>query len=343
VSVMRGFLGALTLSLLLLLVLVPRGAASQGTGAVVGLVTDSSGQPLADVLVFVDDGATATLTDQLGLFGLLDLSLSRHVLGYRKAGYAPRSFGLDLSTGVDYRDLGAVVLMPGPEPTATIGGRVTDGVDGPGLQGATVELNGRAVAVTDSTGAFAAAPTPVMWGSNDLTIRHRAFSDRSVSDRIWVSNAGEAFDFVVALDVVPVALPELAVPVQSRVLAAEGFYQRREDLGGAGIFITREEITARRPRRMEELFRTVLNGAGMNRAPSSFGRSDGGRSCRPIFFLNGLRMGEVDAPSGSSSGLDQIVHPEEVEGIEIYETISGLPAKYSPVGSVCGVILIWTS
>jgi hypothetical protein len=64
---------------------------------------------------------------------------------------------------------------------------------------------------------------------------------------------------------------------------------------------------------------------------------------RPVFFLNGLRMGELDAPAWPSSGLDQLVQPEEVEGIEIYETISGLPAKYSPVGSVCGVILICAS
>ena len=248
-SCLRGWLAVLSL-----MALATAPARAQSTGAIVGLVTDSTGQPLADVLVFVDDGGVSTLTDQLGLFGLFDLSLERHVLSYRKVGYAPRSFGLDLSTGVVYRDLGAVVLAPGPEPTATIGGRVTDGAGGPGLPGATVELNGRVIAVTDTTGAFVASSSVVAWGSNDLTVRHRAFTDRSVSDRVWISNVNETFDLVVALDVVPIALPELPVPVQSRVLAAEGFYQRREDLGGAGIFMTREDIAARRPRRMEDLF-----------------------------------------------------------------------------------------
>jgi hypothetical protein len=331
---------------------------AQETGAVVGLVRDSNGQPVPDVLVFTLDGAAATLTDELGLWGLFALPLERQVLGYRKAGYAPRSYDLDLSTGDDYRDLGAVVLEPGAEPTATFVGSVTDGQGGPGLAGATVELNGRVVTETDSLGAFTLSSSPVAWGTNELTVRHRAFSDRSVSDRIWVSNVSETFDFVVAMGVEPVALPGIDVGVQSRVLAANGFYDRSERIR-SGVFLTRDEIARRNPVRMEDLLRGAL-GAGLSRsmrqtgtspdpqtgapvAASSFGRAEDGRPCLTIFYLNGLRMGEVDAPTGIGSGIDQLVHPDEVEGIEIYESVAQLPARFSPVGSVCGVILIWTA
>jgi len=352
--------------------------AAQETAAVVGLVTDADGQPLQGVLVFVGDGTAATLTDELGLYGLFALPLERHVIGYRRAGFEPRSFDLDLTRGDDYRDLGAVTLEPGAEPTATFVGRVTDGQDGPGLAGATVEVNGRVVAQTDSTGTFRVAGNPVEWGSNELIIRHRAFSDRSVTDRVWVANEDEMFDFVVAMGVDPIALPGVDVEVQSRVLAAAGFYEREEQHESA-VFMTREQIADRSPSRMEDLFRGVL-GAGMSRsmrqtgvttradngmpaAASSFGSAQDGTPCMPIFYLNGLRMGDLMPPGGSSnpidqggsrsndaltqrggigSELDRLVHPDEVEGIEVYESISDMPAQYSTVGSVCGVILIWT-
>jgi hypothetical protein len=352
---MRALLGAWVLGVML--AAFPHGIAAQGTGMVAGLVTDSDGRALPDVLVFVDDGASSAVTDQLGLFGLSGLSLEPHVLSYRKAGYAPRSFALDLSLGTDVLDVGTVVLQPGPEPTATLSGLVTEGEGGRGLAGATVALNGRVVATTDSTGAFFAPSSAVVWGTNELTVEHRAFSDRRVSDRIWVSNSDETLDLVVALDVVPVALPGLDVPGRSSRLAAEGFYERRERYESA-TFMSREEIAERNTRRTEDLFRGALGGAGMSRssrssagvdpatgqptAAATFGNAEDGRPCLPIFYLNGLRMGDVYTGAGISSGLDQLVHPDDIEGIEIYESVSRMPAEYAPVGSVCGVILIWT-
>src|SRR5688500_4872147 len=157
---MRGLLGALAL-FFGILAFVPEGTAAQRTGAVVGLVNDADGQPLADVLVFIGDGTAATLTDELGLFGLFALPLEQHVLSYRKAGFEPRSFALDLSPDADYRDVGAVVLTPGAEPTASLVGRVVEEQNGPGLAGAVLELNGRVIAETDSSGAFSVPSSPV--------------------------------------------------------------------------------------------------------------------------------------------------------------------------------------
>jgi hypothetical protein len=360
-----------------LLALLPSAGAAQETAAVVGLVTDGNGQPLSDVLVFIGDGTAATLSDELGLYGLFALPPERYVIGYRKAGFAPRSFDLDLTGGDDYRDLGAVALDPGAEPTATFAGRVTDGQDGPGLAGATVELNGRVIAQTDATGAFSVPGSPVVWGANELIVRHRAFSDREVTDRVWVSSTSETFDFVVAMGVDPIALPGIDVEVRSRVLAAAGFYEREEQHESA-VFITREEIEERNPARMEDLFRSVL-GSGLARsmrqagvttgsdglplALRSFGNADDGRPCLPIFYLDGLRMGDLTPPgdgpnqldasglrrndalamrAGMWTELDRLVHPDDVEGVEVYESISDMPARFSPVGAVCGVVLIWT-
>jgi hypothetical protein len=338
-------------------VLVPHMAAAQETATIVGLVTDSAGQPLRDVLVFIDDGVAATRTDQLGLFGLFSLPRERHALGYLRSGFAPRSFELDLSTGPDYRDVGVVALAPGGEPTAVFMGRVTDGDGGPGLAGAIVEINGRVVAETDQSGAFTAPATSVVWGANELTVRHRAFADRSMTDRIWVSNMSETFDLAVAMGVDPIPLPGVAVEVQSRVLAANGFYERQERIR-SGVFLTREEIAERSPRGMGDVVARMLGVAtsrsgrdtgshadsntGAPVAATSFGRAEDGRPCVPLIFLDGLRMGDLEAPAGVRSGLDQLVHPDDVEGVEIYDNVSGLPPRFSPIGAACGVVLIWT-
>jgi hypothetical protein len=367
---MRGLFSAL-----FVLFLMASPVDAQETAAVVGRVTDSGGQPLSGVLVFVGDGTAATLSDELGLYGLFALPREPHVIGYRKAGFAARSFDLDLASGDDYRDLGSVSLDPGVEPTATFVGRVTDGQGGPGLPGATVELNGSVVAETDSTGAFTVAGSPVVWGANEVVIRHRSFSDREVTDRVWVANEIETFDFVVAMGVDPVPLPGIDVSVQSQVLAAAGFYERQEEHGSA-VFMTREQIAERNPTRMEDLFRGVL-GSGLSRsmrqsgattsasgtpqAARSFGNAEDGRPCLPMFYLDGLWMGDLqdrgtnpldqdglrsNDPLAMSGGwwsqLDQLVHPDNLEGVEVYESVSDLPARFSQTGSACGVVLLWT-
>ncbi len=330
-----------------LLALLPLEARTQGI-VLAGSVSDSTGRPLSEVLVFVDEGSPSSLTDDLGLYVLSGLSPGEHEIGYRRAGYAPRTLALDLSAG-DSLDIDPVVLQPGPDPTATLSGRVTDGEGGSGLAGATIELNGRVVAVSDTLGSFAAPGAPVVWGSNDLVVRHRAFSDRVVSGSIWVSNPRQFFGLVVAMEVEPVGLPEVPVTVQSTKLAAEGFYQRREELGTSATFMTREEIDARNPRRMDDLLRGTSLGRIIRQQdreperqpPASFGNAQDAEPCRPIFFLDGVRL-QLDAPAGVSSGLEQLMTPDEIEGIEIYETVARLPAEFSPIGATCGVVLIWT-
>ncbi len=316
--------------------LMPTPARAQAPVTLTGLVLDSDARPIADVLVFTDDGPPAALTDSLGVFTLPGVEPEARILRYRKDGYAPRSFGLPPAPDRVSQDVATVVLQPGPPPSATLLGTVIERLGGQPVAGATVELNDRTLGVTDSLGAFDIAGAPVRWGPNQLIVRYLSFGETIATDEFWVTNPGARLDFSVALDVAPLGLPEIAVPVRSVVLETSGFYERRE--AGSGVFLTREDIVAKDPRRTEDLFRGMgLTTNPLNRAASTFGLADDGEPCTPLFYLDALRMDRV-----TMRDLNQILDPGDIEGIEVYESVGSLPARFSPVGASCGVILIWT-
>jgi hypothetical protein len=41
--------------------------------------------------------------------------------------------------------------------------------------------------------------------------------------------------------------------------------------------------------------------------------------------------------------LDNLVRPNEVQGVEVYNSTAGVPAEYGgAAGGDCGVVLVWT-
>jgi hypothetical protein len=129
-------------------------------------------------------------------------------------------------------------------------------------------------------------------------------------------------------------------------LASKGFFQRRAT--ESSIFaVTRDDILRRGPRTLSELLRNVRGaevttpaGPGVRgpvlwlRQESAGGESD---RCRVELWLNGemARGRQERAPPPS---LDAIVHPYDIDGLELYRQAQ------SPVagGTGCGDLLIWS-
>ena len=66
----------------------------------------------------------------------------------------------------------------------------------------------------------------------------------------------------------------------------------------------------------------------------------GGR-CFPTLYVDGVPMAWSDGDAGS--GIDDLVTPHEVEGIELYRDPLETPTRYSTLGrAYCGVMVIWT-
>lgn len=122
---------------------------------------------------------------------------------------------------------------------------------------------------------------------------------------------------------------------------------------GQGVYITREEIEARRPTFVVDLLREIpgvtVTGSGPgNRASVSMGRAQSmalmGGACEAQIYVDGFLMNRRLAGRGAPADvrIDDMVSPLSVEGIEVYRGLSTVPAEFLNPDARCGVVAIWT-
>jgi len=177
----------------------------------------------------------------------------------------------------------------------------------------------------DSIGEFTFPTVPV--GHYTLTIQRFGYQDLTEDLLLRASVQTEITASLVpeAMNVEPVF-----VTVERRTSMMMADFERRRALG-IGQFVTREDIEARRPREVSDLFRAV---PGVRVVPDRRGDAHlvvRGR-CAPDLYVDG-----VSAYEGMS--LDLMLHPDDVEGIEVYTTASA-PPQYAR--AACGVVIVWT-
>jgi hypothetical protein len=128
----------------------------------------------------------------------------------------------------------------------------------------------------------------------------------------------------------------------------EGFRQRLRS--GLGLYITREQIEARRPTFIADLFRdipgiTVMGSGAGNRARVQVGRSLSRTDCQTQIYVDGFLMNRRTGAGRSLINdfrLDDAVSLVSVEAIEVYRGLSTVPAEFLTPEAKCGVIAIWT-
>ncbi|MBI2614587.1 MAG: hypothetical protein HYW52_02690 [Gemmatimonadetes bacterium] len=59
--------------------------------------------------------------------------------------------------------------------------------------------------------------------------------------------------------------------------------------------------------------------------------------CPPLYFIDGLYLGNA-----RTVHVDQLLAPEQVEGVEVYSGAGNLPPEFNRTDSQCGVIAFWT-
>ncbi len=320
------------------LLVLPGDAEAQRAGTSLrGLVVDTTTMdPIYDAFVYLIGVKASAHTDDSGEFLLEDVRPGTHTLLIRRNGYLPRRFRFSMGQhGVPEIDLGVITLQPGAVPGAAVFGRVSSML-GRGVSGASVLVNGRVAAVTDSGGLYRIER--VGQGLNLIETRRIGYVP-GVFEVVIEPEQAEV-DMSVSLYPVPVQLEEIVVSAQRTVYVPgrlREFYDRLRS--GLGRYLTRWQIEALAPLNVTDLLQRFPS---VSIYEGSFGRTairiSRGRTgaCDPRIYLDGVPM-LVDA----NFNINNFVQPFVLEGIEVYNGPAEAPIEYLGT-STCGVILIWT-
>lgn len=159
------------------------------------------------------------------------------------------------------------------------------------------------------------------------------------------------FQVEIRLDPDAILLAPLEVIAWSKVDRSpllDGF--RRRLRTGMGVYITRDQVEARKPGQVTDLLREVpgltVTGSGTGSRPVvQVGRGLASNCATQIFvdgFLMNRRVFGMRGAPPADFRIDDVVTPASVEGIEIYRGLATIPAEFLNPDAECGVIAIWT-
>jgi hypothetical protein len=181
---------------------------------------------------------------------------------------------------------------------------------------------------TDADGRFALTDLP--GGKTSFLVRRLGYQPRVYTVRIRDGVSRGAVHVV--LERMPAELEK--VIVLARVAASNGrlkeFYERKASVGGWGTFIDRDEIERKNPIWTSELLRMT---PGVRIIPTHTGNVVRLRGCAPTVWMDGMPLRGTE--------LDQVVSPNEIAGIEVYNSSAGMPVQFTDA-SGCGAIVVWT-
>ena len=329
-----------------------------GATGIVGVVRDvGSGRPVPDVAIDLPALGRVATSDSEGRFNLDELVPGIHEVVFTHVGYGP---WVDTATVVGGRvsrldvDLASEAIELTPievtvkrrdvaldrETMTGIVGVVRDIASGKAVPDVVVNvpLLGR-VATSDLDGRFRMGELAP--GSHEVVFTHLGF-ERRVDTVTVVGGRVSRVDVGLAVEAIELTPIEVTVERQDFALQRVGFYEREED--GWGKFLDREDIELWHP---IDLTDALIRFPGVKivhdpRMPSQryllIRRA--GVECFPAVYLDGILMhvGGRSAPAG----INDIIDPIAVAGVEVYRSSAGMPPQYWGTGSFCGLVLIWS-
>lgn len=169
------------------------------------------------------------------------------------------------------------------------------------------------------------------------------------AQRFEIHFAGDT-NLTISLDPVVQTLPGATITASEprRSLLLSGFYRRSQDREkgvNRGYFITEEDIDRRNPTRIMNMLDGIPSIRVMrtctNDADPRCNVPVGVNGCPVTVYLDGRRLNSLRTNS-YVEGLNDLVPPSHVAGIEVYTSPVGTPPEYQPLGGLCGTIVIWT-
>jgi hypothetical protein len=239
----------------------------------------------------------------------------------------------------------AIVAASSPQPLAgqTVTGRLLVDPTNQPLSGATVALLTTpaprvAVAVTTKTGndgSFSLrAPSPGVYRVLAELPGYRTLVSPAIELR-----SGDRLDFTVRLiaDTSQMRSFTLNTNTRNNVNRLTGVGNRSRTNAAFGRFLDRNQIEQSHAITVSDLLRTM---PGLQVVPSSRGfgydvlTTEG---CRPAVFLDGVHY-----PLLPGETIDDVVHPLELDAVEVYPHAAEVPAEFATAAGTCGAIVLWT-
>lgn len=234
-------------------------------------------------------------------------------------------------------------LLSAAAPAAAqfVQGRVLHTATDRPLDAVSVELrtdDGRRIAhaVTDTAGRFLMQSSRV----GEYVLVAERIGLQPVTSMLQI-RVGEQVDVLLRMSEAAVSLEALTVEARSHVNIGPlaGYYERvrRNQLAGIGHIITREEIDRRQPSDVTDLLRMmprvrIASRHGRDSEVRFSGRGD----CTPKVYIDGMLTNRRQPAT-----VNDLVHPLDLEGVEVYQGLAQMPGEYSDLTG-CGVVLLWT-
>ncbi|HJU75114.1 MAG TPA: carboxypeptidase regulatory-like domain-containing protein [Gemmatimonadaceae bacterium] len=220
--------------------------------------------------------------------------------------------------------------------TRTLSGVVADS-SGARLAYSNVTVNNKSRVVADDSGRF-----QLMLDSGrvaSLTIRRVGYE--TIKMRIALARDTSV---QITLPYGAKAPPPEQITEDRRVgsLDRNGFYRRLAERhsGGAGHFVTPEEIEERRPYRASQVLEGIP-GVRMRAGPTGDWAVMGLSRCPMTVYLDRSRLNSMST-RGYPVFIDDVVSGSAIAGIEVYASGVKPPAEFPPLEGTCGVLLVWT-
>ncbi len=301
------------------------------------VVSDASGRPVDGVVVVLEALGLTRVSDAEGRFVLEGVPRGVYEIRLIHQDYQSLEGDLTIDRPGEFVLGVTPIADPGNGMMTGVVGVVTDQASGNPIPEVVVNVAGLGrVATTDGNGRFSLPE--LIPGRHDIVFSHLGYRERSEPITVEQDRVAK-LQIVLAVDAIALDPIEVTVDRQDKNLQSVGFYQREED--GWGDFLDREYIENWNP---IELTRALTRFPGVTTVPDPRMPSRGflafrrmGTLCIPTVYLEGVRIGDERLPAG----IDDIVDPAVVAGVEVYRNTAGMPPQYWGTGSTCGVVLIW--
>ena len=206
--------------------------------------------------------------------------------------------------------------------------------DGRPLANASVAIaRSGSVARTDETGRFEMSLAPI--GTQRVDVRHLGYAATS---RVVDFVAGRATSADVTLVSVKQLMDTVRI-VAERVydVDSNGFQKRRKT--GLGHYFGPEDVARLHVIHVSDLFYRVpsvrIRGEGLDRIVVMRNFFINGE-CEPTVYIDGVRVSEMDV-----SDIDSWVPPEDLAGLEVYNSPERAPMEFTTLQG-CGALVLWT-